>query len=126
MKNAYLAVILAPPCIPLVVLALCLVIYFKVLGLPKSLISVMIGHVVLTAPFVFAIIRLRLHSLDRSLEMAAWNLGAGEWATLATIVLPQLRMAIIASFLLAFAVSWDEFIIAWFLSALDVTLPVYL
>ena len=125
-KNVYLGFLISPPCIPLVILALTLLIYLRQLGLAKSLVGVIICHVVLAAPFALGIMRLRLAELEPDLEKAAWNLGATEWRAIQTVVAPQVTAAAIAAFLLSMSVSWDEFIIAWFVSGLDVTLPVYL
>jgi spermidine/putrescine transport system permease protein len=125
-KNAYIGFIVSPPCIPLVILALIMLIYFREIGLTKSLLSVILAHVVLTAPFAFGVMRLRLNDLDPNLEQAAWNLGASEWHAIRTVVLPQAAAAVAAAFLLSMVVSWDEFIVAWLVSGLEVTLPVYL
>lgn len=125
-KNAYIGFIVAPPCTPLIILALVMLIYLRELGLAKTLFSVVLSHVVLTAPFAFGIMRIRLGDLDPDLEQAAWNLGASEWRAVQTVILPQAGAAAVAAFLLSMVVSWDEFIIAWLVSGLDVTLPVYL
>jgi len=125
-KNAYIGFVVAPPCTPLVILALIMLIYFRQLGIPKTLLAVVLSHVVLTAPFAFGVMRLRLADLDPNLEQAAWNLGASEWRAIWTIILPQSSAAVAAAFLLSMVVSWDEFIVAWLVSGLEVTLPVYL
>jgi spermidine/putrescine transport system permease protein len=125
-KNAYLGVIVAPPCIPLIILGLALLIFLRQLQLAGSLLSVVISHTVIAAPFAFGIVRLRLAELDPHLEQAAWNLGANEWAAIRTVVLPQAAPALVAAFLLAMTVSWDEFVVAWFVSGLQITLPVYI
>ncbi len=125
-KNAYIGFIVAPPCTPLIILALTMLIYLRELGIAKTLLAVIVSHVVLAAPFAFGIMRMRLADLDPDLEQAAWNLGANEWRAIWSVVLPQAGAAAIAAFLLSMVVSWDEFIIAWLVSGLDVTLPVYL
>jgi spermidine/putrescine transport system permease protein len=125
-KNAYLGIIVAPPCIPLIILGLALLIFLRQLHLTGSLLSVIISHTVIASPFAFGIVRLRLAELDPHLEQAAWNLGANEWSAIRTIVLPQALPALVAAFLLAMTVSWDEFIVAWFVSGLQITLPVYI
>ena len=83
-----------------------------------------VAHSVLTAPFAMAIIRLRLSQMDASLEAAAWNLGADQWRALRRVIVPFCRPAIISSFCLTAAVSFDEFAIAWFISGLNKTIPV--
>jgi spermidine/putrescine transport system permease protein len=125
-KSAYLGIIVAPPCIPLLILGLALLIFLRQIHLTGTLLSVIISHTVIAAPFAFGIVRLRLAELDPYLEQAAWNLGANEWAAIRAVVLPQALPALIAAFLLAMTVSWDEFVVAWFVSGLQVTLPVYI
>ena len=123
-KGVYLGIAVLPPCIPLVILGLALLIYLKEIGLSGSLKSVVISHVVLASAFSMGIVRMRLTEMDPALEEAAWNLGASQWRAIREVVLPQAAPAILAAFLITMAVSWDEFIIAWFVSGLDVTLPV--
>jgi spermidine/putrescine transport system permease protein len=125
-KGLYLGIIVAPPCIPLLILGLALLIFLRQIQFAGSLRSVIISHTVIAAPFAFGIVRLRLAELDPHLEQAAWNLGANEWAAIRSVVLPQAWPALIAAFLLAMTVSWDEFVIAWFVSGLQITLPVYI
>lgn len=123
-KGVYLGIAVLPPCIPLIILGLAFLIYLKEIGLSGSLTSVVISHVVLASAFALGIIRMRLTEMDPTLEEAAWNLGASQWRTIRAVVLPQALPAIVASLLISAAVSWDEFIISWFVSGLDVTLPV--
>jgi spermidine/putrescine transport system permease protein len=125
-KGAYLALALLPPTIPLVILALAMLAWFSRLGLSGQLGAVIIAHSVLTAPFAMAIIRLRLEQMDPALEAAAWNLGAGPWTAMRHVILPFCRPAIIAAACLTAAVSFDEFVIAWFVSGLEKTVPVHI
>lgn len=125
-KGLYLGIVLAPPCIPLLILGLALLIFLRQLPITNSLVKVIVSHVVIAAPFAFGIVRLRLAELDPALEQAAWNLGATEWDAIRSVVLPQALPSLIAAFLLAMTVSWDEFIVAWFVSGLEITLPVYI
>lgn len=123
-KGAYLGIAVLPPCVPLIILGLALLIYLKEIGLSGSLKAVVISHVVLASAFALGIVRMRLTEMDQSLEEASWNLGASQWRTMREVVLPQVLPAIVAALLITMAVSWDEFIMAWFVSGLDVTLPV--
>ena len=125
-KSVYLGIVVAPPCIPLLILGLALLIFLRQLHLAGSLLAVIVSHTVIAAPFAFGIVRLRLAELDPQLEQAAWNLGANEWNAIRAVVLPQALPALVAAFLLAMTVSWDEFVVAWFVSGLQVTLPVYI
>lgn len=123
-KGAYLALILLPPTIPLIIMALAMLAWFSKFGLSGQIISIIIAHSVLTAPFAMAIIRLRLSQMDADLEAAAWNLGATEWQALRLVVLPFCAPALLSSAFLTAAVSFDEFAVAWFVSGLNKTIPV--
>ncbi|WP_299963475.1 ABC transporter permease [uncultured Roseobacter sp.] len=124
LKGAYLALILLPPTIPLIIMALAMLAWLSKIGMSGQLYSIIIAHTVLTAPFAMAVIRLRLNQMDENLEAAAWNLGGSEWATMRHVIVPFCRPAIIAALCLTAAVSFDEFAISWFVSGLNKTLPV--
>ena len=123
-KPLYLGLVLLPPTIPLIIMALAMLSWFSKIGLAGQVIAVIIAHTVLTTPFAMAIIRLRLSQMDTSLESAAWNLGASEWLAMRHVIIPFCRPAIISSLCLTAAVSFDEFAIAWFVSGLNKTIPV--
>ncbi|MCK0151834.1 ABC transporter permease [Marivita sp. S6314] len=123
-KNAYLALALLPPTIPLVILGLAMLAWLARLGLSGTLPGIIIAHTVMGAPFAMAICRLRLQQMDSALEAAAWNLGASPWRAMRTVVIPFCAPAIISAYCLTAAVSFDEFIVAWFVSGLNKTVPV--
>lgn len=123
-KAAYLALALLPPTLPLVILGLAMLAWLAQIGLSGTLTGVVIAHTVLATPFAMAICRLRLSQMDPTLEAAAWNLGASEWGAMRFVILPFCRPAILAALCLTAAVSFDEFIIAWFVAGLNRTIPV--
>lgn len=123
-KQAYLALALLPPTLPLVILGLAMLAWLSQVGLSGTLTGIIIAHVVLATPFAMAICRLRLSQMDASLEAAAWNLGAGQWAAMRYVILPFSAPAIVSALCLTAAVSFDEFIVAWFVSGLNRTVPV--
>lgn len=123
-KQAYLALALLPPTIPAVIMGLAMLAYLSRLTLSGSIISVIIAHVVICAPFAMAIIRLRLSQMDEALEPAAWNLGATPWEAMRHIIIPFCRPSLLAALFITMAVSSDEFAVAWFVSGLNETLPV--
>ena len=123
-KGPYLALILLPPTIPLIIMALAMLAWLSKIGMSGQLYSVIIAHSVLTAPFAMAVIRLRLNQMDENLEAAAWNLGGSEWATMRHVIVPFCKPAIISALCLTAAVSFDEFAVSWFVSGLNKTLPV--
>ena len=123
-KNAYLALALLPPTIPLVIMGLAMLAWLSHIGMSGRLYSIIIAHVVLCAPFAMAIIRIRLAQIDASTEAAAWNLGASEWRAMREVIIPFTFPAIISALCLTAAVSFDEFAVSWFVSGLNKTIPV--
>ncbi|WGV16229.1 ABC transporter permease [Fuscovulum ytuae] len=123
-KQAYLALALLPPTLPLVILGLAMLAWLSQTGLSGTLTGIVIAHVVLATPFAMAICRLRLSQMDPALEAAAWNLGAGQWAAMRHVILPFCAPAVVSALCLTAAVSFDEFIVAWFVSGLNRTVPV--
>lgn len=123
-QGPYLALVLLPPTIPLIILALAMLAWLSRTGLSGQIYSIIIAHTVLTAPFAMAIIRLRLNQIDPNLEAAAWNLGSSRWRAMREVILPVCRPAILSAACLTAAVSFDEFAVAWFVSGLNKTVPV--
>jgi len=85
-----------------------------------------IGHVLVCTPFAIAILSSAFNSFDISLEEASLDLGVNKIGTFFRVIMPMVAPGIISSFLIAFTISLDEFIIAFFLTGTDVTLPVYI
>jgi spermidine/putrescine transport system permease protein len=123
-KRAYVALASLPPTVPVVILGVAMLTFEGRIGLSGTLAGVVAGHVVLCSPFAMALVRMRLADLDRDLEPAAWNLGATAWSSLREIVIPFALPSILASLFITAAVSFDEYMIAWFVSGLNETLPV--
>lgn len=118
------ALITAPLTVSYLIIGLGLLIAFNTLGVPRSLLTVGIGHAVINTPLCFAIIYSQLGEHQVNVERAARDLGARDWQVMALITAPMLAPAVIASYALSVTFSWDEFIIAFLLSRFDVTLPV--
>jgi len=113
--------------LPELVLALALLSWFALFGLTLSLWTVIVAHITLTLPFVILIIGARLKGLDSSLDDAARDLGAGEWQILVRVTLPLLSPSIVTGFLLAFLISFDDFLVTFYTNgAGSDTLPVRL
>ena len=100
--------------IPDIVLAIALLSFFTLLRFSLGLHSIIMAHVVFNIAFVAAVVRARLKSFDWSLAEAARDLGATPMRTFWSITLPLILPSVIAAALLAFTLSIDEFIIAYF------------
>jgi spermidine/putrescine transport system permease protein len=108
------ALALGPAVAPDIVMAIGLLAFFTATGLTLGLHSVLLAHVVFSTAFVAAIVTARLGHTDPSLEEASRDLGATAVATFFRITVPILAPAIVAGALLAFTLSLDEFVIAFF------------
>jgi spermidine/putrescine transport system permease protein len=106
----------APMIIPDIVLAIALLSFYTLLDFTLGLHSIVVSHAVFNIAFVAAVVRARLKNFDWSLTEASRDLGAGPVATFLRITLPLIAPAVVAGSLLAFTLSVDEFIIAYFTS----------
>lgn len=126
-KAAILGLLMVPLVVPTLVLGVSLLTLLRgVLGVQLSLATVAAGHVLLCLPYSVVILLARLDGFDRSLEEASLDLGQSAFATFRRITLPLMMPAIVASLLLCSVVSFDEFLLAFFLSGADATLPLYI
>ena len=87
--------------------------------------SLIAAHGLFSMALVIIIVRARMAGMDRSLIEASADLGATPFGTFLQVTLPQLFPGILAGFLLAFTFSFDDFIIAFFVSGSQTTLPIY-
>jgi spermidine/putrescine transport system permease protein len=125
-RQTMLALTSLPLFVPEIVLGIALLLLMTGAGLPLSLYSVVAGHVLICLPFALAILMSRLEGFDKSLEEASRDLGETGWMTFWRVTFPLALPGIVASLLLTFIVSFDEFLIAFFLCGTDTTLPVYI
>jgi spermidine/putrescine transport system permease protein len=123
-KQPLTILLIVPILVPPLILGVAFLGWLSRFNLQGQLHSILIAHVVILLPTAIALISLRLMQMPRSLEQAAWNLGATEWQALWRVVLPWAMPGIAGGFLLAFTFSFDEFVIAWFVSGFAPTLPV--
>ena len=125
-RSALIAVTNLPLFIPEIVLGIALLLLVTTVGIPLSLVSVTIGHLLICLPFALAVLMARFEGFDASLEEASRDLGETGWMTFWRVTFPLVLPGIVASLLLTFIVSFDDFMIAFFLSGTEATLPVYI
>ena len=124
--KRFLQVMLFPPiAIPWLITGTAMLIFFFGIGLGRGTPSVIAGHVALALPYVIVVVSARLATFDVTLEEAARSLGANAWTVTFRVTLPWIAPGIIAGALFAFAVSFDQFVVSYFLAKPgDSTLPV--
>ena len=134
-KNLISTLFIAPLIVPVVVMATGMFFVWakgwtigplsfggKIVG---TIVGLVLAHTVIAMPYPFIMVRSSLTNVDRSLELAAENLGATPVSTFITITLPLILPGVLSGFIFAFIASWDEVVIASFLSSARVsTVPV--
>ncbi len=124
-KQVLQALLIPPITIPWLILAVALLMLFFWLGIPRSLLTLYLGHVTVQLPYTILVISARLTGVDPALAQAAATLGARPWRVFWRITLPLALPGIVAAALFAFVVSFDNFVISYFLAPPGVsTLPV--
>jgi len=124
-KSVLQAALLPPIAIPWLITGTAMLIFFFGVGIGRGLHAIILGHVALALPYVIIVVNARLKTLSPELEEAARSLGASQWQVTRRVTLPWIAPGIIAGGLFAFAVSFDQFVVSYFLATPgQSTLPV--
>lgn len=126
LKAPIVGFIMLPLVLPEIIVAVSLLVVLLALGLDLSVWTVVLGHTLIATPFAIAILNGAFQGIDPALEEAAQDLGAGRFDTFRLVILPLVMPGIVSALLITFTISLDEFIIAFFLTGAEPTLPVYL
>lgn len=125
-RGPLVGFIMLPLVVPLIIFGVALLVLFSQLNVPLSLVTVGIGHLVICLPFAIATLMPRFEGFDPSIEEASSDLGENAFWTFFRVTLPMIAPGVVASLMLTFTVSFDEFILAFFLSGTQPTLPMYI
>jgi spermidine/putrescine transport system permease protein len=125
-KGGIMGLIMLPLVLPDMIMAMSLIVVLLTLGIPLSIWTIILGHVLICTPFAVVILTSAFQSLDVSLEEAAYDLGESAFSTFMLIILPLVLPGIISAFLISFTISLDEFIISNFLGGSESVLSVYI
>ena len=101
---------------PEIVTAISLMIFFSFLNIEKGYLTMLLAHIAFCTPYVITNVYPKVKQLDENLADAAMDLGATPLQTLTKVILPQIKPGIVAGALLAFTMSFDDFIISYFVS----------
>lgn len=124
--GAVVGFIMFPFVIPGIILGISLLVLAKQAGVPLSLFTIGISHVLIATPFAMLVMISRLEGFDKNLEEASLDLGENAWMTFWRVTFRLALPGFIACLLLTFTESFDEFILAFFLAGNEPTLPVYI
>lgn len=125
-KGALDLFVFLPLATPEVVLGAALLGLFLTLGFATGFETIVIAHVMFNVSYVVVTIRARLEGMDTHLEEAAMDLGATEWTTFRKVTLPLILPGVAAAGLLAFALSFDDFVITNFNAGQTSTFPLFI
>jgi putative spermidine/putrescine transport system permease protein len=124
LRNLAAALILSPLIVPVIVVAIGIYYAYSRYGLVGTPVGLVLAHTCLAVPFVVTSVSASLAGFDRRLEQAALSLGATPWGTFRQVTLPLIRPGVLTGALFAFITSFDELVVALFLSGSGaVTLP---
>ena len=116
--------IYAATVMPEIVVGVSLLVFFVAATIPLGIVTIVIAHVAFCISFVTIVVRARLSGMDRSVEEAAQDLGANPVQTFLRVTLPLILPGVMAGALLAFTLSFDDFVITFFVSGVgSSTLP---
>ena len=123
-RRIYQGLLYLPIVTPEIVVGISLLVLFATAGITLGLGTIMIAHVAFNISFVAVVVLARLQGTGRDLEEAAMDLGAGPLTTFFRVTLPQILPGVVAGALLAFTMSFDDFVITFFVAGVgSTTLP---
>lgn len=124
-KRLYSTLVSLPVMVPDIVLAFSMLALYRGLGVQLSLLTAILAHVTFNLSYVALVVSARLEGMDRSIELAAQDLGATPARAFWKVTLPAIFPGILSGGLLAFTLSFDDFVITYFtIGADETTLPV--
>ncbi len=101
---------------PEIVTAIGLLMFFSAIGVEKGFLTLLLAHIMFCTPYVILSVSPKLRSLDPNLADAALDLGATPFQALTKVIVPQIMPGIISGALIAFTMSFDDFIISYFVT----------
>lgn len=126
-RGPVTGLIMLPLVIPSIILGIALLMIVRLLlDLPLSLYTIGAAHVLICVPFSMLVMISRLEGFDKNLEEASLDLGENGWSTFWKVTFPLALPGIVASLLLCFTISFDEFLLAFFLAGNETTLPIFI
>ncbi|MBQ7759237.1 extracellular solute-binding protein [Anaerotignum sp.] len=101
---------------PEIVTAIGLLMFFSAIGIKKGFLTLLLAHIMFCIPYVILSVMPKLRSLDPNLADAAMDLGATPFQALTKVIVPQIMPGIVSGALVAFTMSFDDFIISYFVT----------
>jgi putative spermidine/putrescine transport system permease protein len=125
-RDTITLLVILPIALPGIITGLALQTTYITFEISFGLMTIVIGHATFCIVLVFNNAVARLRRLHGNLDEASKDLGADSWQTFRYVTFPQMRSALLAGALLAFALSWDEVVVTIFTSGAEQTLPIWI
>lgn len=125
-RAVFLTLLLLPVLMPSLTIAISSLVFFRTVNIPLGIPVVILSHVSISMSYVFLIMMGRVEGISLDIQEAAIDLGATWSQSFKDVILPVLLPAMLAGWLFSFMISWNEFIVTYFLIGTEVTLPVYI
>lgn len=125
-RGALFGLLMLPVLMPSLTIGIAALVFFRTLSFPLGIPAVIFSHVSVSISYVILILMGRMENFSPNLQEASVDLGASWFSSIKDIILPSLLPAIIAGWIFSFMISWNEFIITYFLIGNNVTIPVYI
>ena len=125
LANAAIVALCFPVMLPALVIGIALLVFYNRVGVPLSVGTVILSHLVITQPFVILIVNARLANFDFAIVDSARDLGASPWRAFWTVTFPVIGSTVIGAALIAMSISLDDFIITFFTIGSGNTLPTF-
>ncbi len=123
-RRLFSGLVATPVMVPDIVLGISLLVFFRALSVPISLGTALVAHTTFNMAYVAIVVSARLEGMDPLLELAAYDLGASPWQAFWKVTFPLIAPAVFSGALLAFTLSFDDFVITYFTTGPgDSTLP---
>ncbi len=119
-RNIILEVNNLPVLNPDIVTAISLMLLFLSAKIQRSIVTLTLAHITFCIPYVILSVMPKLRQLDDNVAEAALDLGATPWQALIKVIIPQIYPAILSGALIAFSMSFDDFVISFFTAGVDV------
>ena len=117
-RRAMESLLYVPLVTPEIVVGISLLVLFAAIGVRLGIATIVVAHVAFSISFVTVVVRARLAGMDEHLEEAAMTLGAGPWRAFRRVTLPLIMPGVVAGALLAFTLSFDDYVITSFVRGL--------
>ena len=124
-KRAFDSLLYMPLIVPDIVMGISLLTFYVFIRFTLGLVSIITAHVAFNISYVAVVVRARLHGYDRTLDEAAMDLGASPFQTFMRVTLPLILPGVIGGALIAFTMSFDDYLITSFVAGVgSTTLPI--